>query len=62
MGSNMNIGQHSSDLIRLANELQRISADGTDYKRIYELALEIRDVSHSIRTWATSHMKPQEKI
>ena len=46
----MNLGQHISDAIRLSNQLQKVGADLTRIQEIYQLALELREVSKEIQT------------
>lgn len=53
----MNLGQYVSDLIRVSNEMQKISAGARDLDRIYHLALEIKDTATQIQSWAIKEMK-----
>ena len=46
----MNLGQHISDAIRISNRLQQVGADLTRTQEIYQLALELREVSKDIQT------------
>lgn len=41
----MNIGQYTSDLIRLANRLQKESANANDHMKIYSTVVEIKDTA-----------------
>lgn len=56
----MNLGQHVTDLIRLANEIQKVAADGKETQRIYHLALEAKDSATYIQTWALGQMAKTE--
>lgn len=52
----MNLGQYSTDLIRLANEIQKLAAGGKETQKIYHLALEAKDSASHIQTWALGQM------
>lgn len=56
----LNLGQHVTDLIRLANEIQKVAADGKETQRIYHLALEAKDSATYIQTWALGQMAKTE--
>jgi hypothetical protein len=56
----MNLGQYTTDLIALANDLQKVSADGTQISRIYHLALEIKTKAAELQQWATKEMEGME--
>ena len=45
----MNLGQLISDAIRISNRLQKVAADGTRIQEIYQLSLELREVSKDIQ-------------
>jgi hypothetical protein len=60
MASNMNLGQYASDLIRISNELQKASADGMDYFRIYKLALEAKEAATELQVWAKLEMSGED--
>jgi hypothetical protein len=40
----MNIGQYTSDLIRLSNRLQKEAASTDDYMKIYGTVVQIKDL------------------
>jgi len=46
----VNLGQYISDAIRIANRLQKVGADATQTQEIYQLALELREVSKEIQS------------
>jgi hypothetical protein len=45
----VNLGQYISDAIRIANRLQKVGADNRT-QEIYQLALELREVSKEIQS------------
>ena len=57
----MNLGQYISDLIGLANTLQKVSADSSDPQKIYHMALEIKDSASKVQFWACAEMAKDEK-
>lgn len=57
----MNLGQYISDLIGLANTLQKVSADSSDPQKIYHMALEIKDSASKVQFWACHEMAKNEK-
>lgn len=57
----MNLGQYVADLISLANEIQKVSANANNPEKIYHLALEAKDVAVHIQFWATTEMAGREK-
>lgn len=57
----MNLGQHVSDLISLANQIQKISADASNPEKIYHLALEAKETASHIQFWAVTEMAGREK-
>ena len=57
----MNLGQYVSDLIGLANTLQKVSADSSDPQKIYHMALEIKDSASKVQFWACTEMAKNEK-
>jgi len=52
----VNLGQYISDLIRLANEAQKVSASTNDPQKIYHLALEVKDTASKVQFWACTEM------
>ena len=57
----MNLGQYVSDLIGLANTLQKVSADSSDPQKIYHMALEIKDSASKVQFWACAEMARRDK-
>jgi len=57
----VNLGQYISDLIRLANEAQKVSASTNDPQKIYHLALEVKDTASKVQFWACTEMAKDEK-
>ena len=57
----MNLGQYISDLIRLSNEVQRVSASTNDPQKIYHLALEAKEAARLIQAWASREMAGREQ-
>ena len=53
----MNLGYYVTDLISLANNLQKIAADGKRIEEIYQTALEIKSTSSELQAWAKNEMK-----
>lgn len=53
----MNLGQYVTDLISLANNLQKIAADGKRVDEIYQTALEIKSTAAELQAWAKTQMK-----
>lgn len=58
----MNLGQYVTDLISLANQIQKVAASPNDPQRIYHLALEAKERASQIQFWACTEMagKPKE--
>ena len=57
----MNLGQHITDLIRIANEIQKVAANANNPDKIYHLALEAKDSASHIQFWAVCEMAGKEK-
>ncbi len=57
----MNLGQYISDLIRIANEAQKVSASTNDSQKIYHLALEAKEAAGLIQAWASREMAGREQ-
>ena len=57
----MNLGQYISDLIRIANEAQKVSASTNDPQKIYHLALEAKEAAGFIQAWASREMAGREQ-
>ncbi len=57
----MNLGQYISDLIGLANTLQKVSADSSDPQKIYHMALEIKDSASKVQFWACNEMARRDE-
>jgi hypothetical protein len=53
----MNLGYYVTDLISLANNLQKIAADGKRIEEIYQTALEIKSTASELQEWAKNKMK-----
>jgi len=53
----MNLGYYVTDLISLANNLQKIAADGKRIEEIYQTALEIKSTASELQAWAKNEMK-----
>jgi hypothetical protein len=57
----VNLGQYISDLIGLANTLQKVSADSSDPQKIYHMALEAKEAAGLIQAWASREMAGREQ-
>jgi hypothetical protein len=57
----VNLGQYISDLIRIANEAQKVSASTNDPQKIYHLALEAKETAGFIQAWASREMAGREQ-
>lgn len=57
----VNLGQYISDLIRLSNEVQKVSAGTNDPQKIYHLALEAKEAAGLIQAWASREMAGREQ-
>jgi hypothetical protein len=53
----MNLGYHVTDLITLANHLQKVAADGKQTEKIYEITLAIKSTASDLQAWAKNEMK-----
>jgi hypothetical protein len=52
----MNLGYYVTDLISLANNLQKIAADGKRVEEIYQIALEVKSTASELQAWAKKEM------
>ena len=50
----MNLGQYVTDLISLANRLQKEAANASDVLKLYETTSEIKDITKSLQTHLVS--------
>ena len=57
----MNLGQYVTDLISLANQIQKVAASPNDPQKIYQLALEAKERASQIQFWACTEMAGEKR-